>query len=92
MKKGIFFVIVFIILNGCTQYSALTGPTYTMAKSGSILKAGSSYVASYGIEKTLGQSPSEYINSLVKKNHKIDSFLNQKKVKKNYKISNGKEI
>ena len=78
MKKSIFFVVFFLILNGCAQYSALTGPTYTMAKSGSVLKTGFSYAVSSGIEETLGKSPGEYIQTLVRKNYKIDSLLAQK--------------
>ena len=78
MKKSIFFVTIFIILNGCTHYSSFVGPTYTMAKSGSILQTGTAYATSYGIEKTTGQSPGEYIQTLVRKNYKIDSLLAQK--------------
>ena len=78
MKKSIFFVTIFIILNGCTHYSSFVGPTYTMAKSGSILQTGTAYATSYGIKKTTGQSPGEYIQTLVRKNYKIDSLLAQK--------------
>ena len=78
MKKCIFFVVIFLILNGCAQYSALTGPTYTMAKSGSVLKTGFSYAVSSGIEETLGKSSGEYIQTLVRKNYKRNSLLNQK--------------
>ena len=78
MKKSILFVGIFIILSGCSQYSSLVGPSYTMAKSGSILQTGTAYAASYGIKKTIGQSPGEYIQTLVRKNYKIDSFLSQK--------------
>ena len=78
MKKSIFFVGIFIILNGCSQYSSLVGPSYTMAKSGSILQTGTAYATSYGVKKTTGQSPGEYIQTLVRKNYKIDSFLTQK--------------
>ena len=49
-----------------------------MAKSGSILQTGTAYATSYGIKKTTGQSPGEYIQTLVRKNYKIDSFLTQK--------------
>ena len=56
----------------------MIGPSYTMAKSGSILQTGTAYATSYGIEKTIGQSPVEYIQTLVRKNYKIDSFLTQK--------------
>ena len=78
MKKSIFFVGIFIILNGCSQYSSLVGPSYTLAKSGSILQTSTAYATSYGIEKTTGQSAGEYIQTLVRKNNKIDSFLIQK--------------
>ena len=78
MKKNIFFVTIFIILNGCAQYSSVVGPTYTLAKSGSIVSTGTSAATAYGFKKTTGQSPGEYINSLVRKNYKINSFMNQK--------------
>ena len=78
MKKSIFFVTIFIILNGCTHYSSFVGPTYTMAKSGSILQTGTVYATSYGIKKTTGQSLGEYVESFVRKNYKINSFMNQK--------------
>ena len=78
MKKSIFFVGIFIILSGCSQYSSLVGPSYTMAKSGSILQTGTAYATSYGVKKTTGQSLGEHVNSLVRKNYKINSFMNQK--------------
>ena len=78
MKKNIFFVTIFIILNGCAQYSSVVGPTYTLAKSGSIVSTGASAVTAYGFKKTTGQSPGDYVNSLVRKNYKINSFMNQK--------------
>jgi|TARA_Y100000294_G_scaffold3162_1_gene3373 hypothetical protein len=78
MKKNIFFVVIFIILNGCAQYSSVVGPTYTLAKSGSIVSTGASAVTAYGFKKTTGQSPGDYVNSLVRKNYKINSFMNQK--------------
>ena len=78
MKKNIFFVTIFIILNGCAQYSSVVGPTYTLAKSGSIVSTGASAATAYGFKKTTGQSLGEYMNSLVRKNYKINSFMNQK--------------
>ena len=65
MKKNIFFVIIFIILNGCAQYSSIVGPTYTLAKSGSIVSTGASAATAYGFKKTTGQSPGEYVNSFI---------------------------
>ena len=78
MKKSIFFVGIFIILSGCSQYSSLVGPSYTLAKSGSVLQTGTAYATSYGIKKTTGQSPGEYIQSFVRKSYKIDSLFAQK--------------
>ena len=78
MKKSIFFVTIFIILNGCAQYSSIVGPTYTLAKSGSIVSTGASAATAYGFKKTTGQSLGEYMNSLVRKNYKINSFMNEK--------------
>ena len=77
MKKSIFFVTIFIILNGCAQHSSFVGPTYTMAKSGSILQTGTAYATSYGIKKTTGQSLGEHVESFVRKNYKIDSLFAQ---------------
>ena len=78
MKKSIFFVGIFIILSGCSQYSSLVGPSYTMAKSGSILHTSTAYATSYGIKKATGQSLGGHVNSLVRKNHEINSYLTQK--------------
>ena len=66
MKKNIFFIIIFIVLNGCAQYSSIVGPAYTMAKTGSPILAGVSAATSYGIKKTTGHTPGEHISSLVK--------------------------
>ena len=78
MKKSIFFIAIFIILSGCSQYSSLVGPSYTLAKSGSILQTSTAYATSYGVKKTTGQSIGGHLNSLVRKNYKIDSYLTQK--------------
>ena len=78
MKKSILLIITLVFLNACAEYTALVGPSVTMAKSGSVVQTGSAYVASYGIKKTLGQSPGEYVTSLIRKNNSIDSFIVQK--------------
>ena len=76
MKKSIFFVVIFVILNGCAQYSAFLGPSvYTMAKTGNVVQAGTTMVASYGIKKTTGKLPTEHVNLFVKKHSKINSFF-----------------
>ena len=78
MKKSILLIITLVFLNACAEYTALVGPGLTMAKSGSVVQTGSAYATSYGIKKTLGQSPAEYIQTLVRKNNRIDYLLTQK--------------
>ncbi|SVD12099.1 uncharacterized protein METZ01_LOCUS364953, partial [marine metagenome] len=56
MKRIILLVFAFAILNGCAEYSSLVGPSYTVAKSGSVVQAGSSIAASYGFKKATGQN------------------------------------
>jgi len=77
MKKSIILIITLAFLNACAEYSALLGPSLTMAKSGSVLQSGTSFATSYGIKKAIGQSPGEYVLSLAKKNQKLDTLLAQ---------------
>ncbi|MDA7769987.1 hypothetical protein N8925_01610 [Candidatus Pelagibacter sp.] len=74
MKKNILFIIIFIVLNGCAQYSSIVGPAYTMAKTGSPILAGASAATSYGIKKTTGYTSGEHINSLVKNLKEEESY------------------
>ena len=77
MKKSIILIITLAFLNACAEYSAFVGPSLTMAKSGSVLQSGTSLATSYGIKKAIGQSPGEYVLSMAKKNHKLDTLLDQ---------------
>ena len=72
MKKSIILIITLAFLNGCAEYSALVGPSFTLAKSGSIVQTSSSYAASYGIKKATGKSLGEHALSLSKKSKKND--------------------
>ena len=63
MKKYL-FIFCLLLLNNCAQNSALLGPSYTLASSGSVFKAGASLSASYGFKKATGSSPSQILNSL----------------------------
>ena len=80
MKKSILLIITLAFLNACAEYTALVGPTYTMVKSGSIAHTGTSYASSYAIKKTLGQSPGEYVTSLVRKNNEEVGIEGSKKI------------
>jgi len=56
MKKFIFFLITGVFLNSCAEYTTLVGPSYTMANTGSIVKAGSSFAAGYTVRKMTNDS------------------------------------
>ena len=78
MKKSIFFVAIFIILNGCAQFTAVLGPTFTMATTGSVVQTSATMATSYGVKKKTGKSPGEHLNSLVKESFEVNSSLTQK--------------
>tara|TARA_Y100000590_G_scaffold315815_1_gene357179 strand:- start:906 stop:1244 length:339 start_codon:yes stop_codon:yes gene_type:complete len=80
MKKSIYFVIVFIILNGCTQYSSLVGPSITIANSsGNALHTGSLLFSSYEIKKRTGKSPTEHVSTLlVSENKTLNEHKNER--------------
>ena len=75
MKKIFLLIFALVILNGCAQSTSFVGPTYTMAKSGSILQVGNSFAASYGFKSLTGQTPGEYAFSSFAKDDKSESIL-----------------
>ena len=60
VKKIILIILLLPILNNCTQYSAMVGPSITFAQSGSVLQATSSLTSSLAINK----AKNNYINNL----------------------------
>ena len=60
VKKIILIILLLPILNNCTQYSAMVGPSITFAQSGSVLQATSSLSSSLAIDKV----KNDYINNL----------------------------
>ena len=43
MKKIFLILVSLLFLNGCSQYSAMVGPSITLVESGSVLQATTSY-------------------------------------------------
>ena len=62
MKKYL-LIASLLLLTNCAQNSALLGPSYTLASSGSLIEAGASISASYGFKKVTGTSSSQILNS-----------------------------
>ena len=78
MKKIFFLISMLAILNGCAQSTSFVGPTYTMAKSGSILQASNSFAASYGFKQLTGTTPGEYAMSFARTYSDGPLFLTEK--------------
>ena len=55
MNKILVLLIGIVILNGCAQSTAFVGPSYTLAKSGSVIQAGNSVAMSYGFKRAFNQ-------------------------------------
>ena len=51
MKKIILIILLLPILNNCTQYSAMVGPSLTFAHTGSLLQASTSLSSSLAVNK-----------------------------------------
>ena len=81
MKKSIILIITLAFLNACADYSALVGPSFTMAKSGSVLHSGTTLASGYAIKKVTGQTPGEHAVTFVKKNRKFDTLLASNEVR-----------
>ena len=66
------------ILNGCAQTTSLMGPSYTMAKSGSIIQASNSFAASYGFKQVTGTTPGDYALSFARSYKEEPILLTEK--------------
>ena len=60
MKRILILIFLLPILSNCTQYSALVGPTLTLANTGSIAQASTSLSSSLAINEV----KKEYTNNL----------------------------
>ena len=66
MNRILIFLFGIVILNGCAQSTSFVGPSYTLAKSGSVMQAGNSIAMSYGLKKTFNPiDTNTMISSLV---------------------------
>ena len=64
MKKILLTLLLLPILNNCTQYSALVGPSYTLMNTGSILQTTTSLSGSLAITA----AKNNYVNDLKNEN------------------------
>ena len=64
MNRILVLLIGIVILNGCAQSTSFVGPTYTLAKSGSVIQTGNSVAMSYGFKKLKQIDTNTMITSL----------------------------
>ena len=70
MKKIFGLLATLLFLNGCAESMALLGPASSSALSGgNIMQSTLTSVASYGVKKRTGKSPSEHLVAYVQKNN-----------------------
>ena len=65
MNRILVLLFGIVILNGCAQSTSFVGPSYTFAKSGSVIQAGNSVAMSYGFKKLKQIDTNTMITSLV---------------------------
>ena len=65
LKKIVIGIFLGCFLNGCVGGSAMLGPAYTLANSGSVYHAGLSYGSSKVVNKIIIKTPTENIKSTV---------------------------
>jgi hypothetical protein len=83
IKKISVGVLIIFALTGCAQNTALLGPAYTYATSGSIYHASLSYGSDKAVNKITGKSTAQNIKEILTPKKKDSEF--QKLVKKRIK-------
>ena len=79
-KKIYLSVLIYIILSGCIQSTALLGPGVTVATTGNIMQAGLQYGANTAIKNETGKDALTHLKDAVEVEQ--DSQKLQKKIKK----------
>ena len=65
MKKILLTLLLLPVLNNCTQYSAMVGPSYTLMETGNILQATTSLSGSLAMNSATTEIKKENICSTV---------------------------
>ena len=64
MNRILVLLLGIVILNGCAQSTSFVGPSFTLAKSGSVIQTGNSVAMSYGFKKLKQIDTNTMITSL----------------------------
>ena len=78
--KIIIGIIFMVLFNGCVESTALLGPIFTGASTGSIAQAGFSYGSNHIVKTITGKTPAENIQKLLvpkKNDNKTIKFIKE---------------
>ena len=82
-QKIYFLAIIFILLSGCIQSTALLGPGVTLATTGNVMQAGLQYGANTAIKNETGKDTLTHLKDAVDEEQDSQKF--EKKIKKFFK-------
>ena len=80
MKKLVFNILIFVLLTGCFQSTAMVGPTMTLVSTGNVGHAFGAFVTNKAVEEETGMQTHEFIAKKVEEQHlkKQDTEINKK--------------
>ena len=87
IKRIFIYLVLFFLLNGCFQSTAMVGPAMTLVSTGNVYQAGFTVGANKAVEEETGMTTYEHLSNLVnndRNNRKKqeEDFINL--VKRNY--------
>ncbi len=78
IKKIIFYFGALLLLTGCFQSTAMVGPAMTLASTGNVFQAGSSFVANQVVEKETGMSTGEHVSTIMDEEKRDQKKFNKR--------------
>ena len=73
-KKIYFLALIFMLLLGCVQSTALLGPGLTIVTTGNVMQAGLQYGANSAIIKETGKDAITFVKDVVEEDQKQRKF------------------
>ena len=70
MKKFVLGIGVLIFLSGCLQSTAMIGPGVTLASTGNVPQAFTTFLTNQAVEKETGMQTTEYLINKIEDNQK----------------------
>ena len=78
IKRIFIYLVLFFLLNGGFQSTAMVGPAMTLASTGNVFQAGSSFVANQVVEKETGMSTGEHVSTIMDEEKRDQKKFNKR--------------